>query len=135
MMTGHPSPRQAWVVENHPHERGTTMARDYIVATLDIRDEAYGAAMDIDLLEPSVADVKSGVIVQKDMLGNVTQLDSRDLATPWGTIGGVTSGAILGGLIGALAGRVGVAAGAAAGGAAHAALSVAASSTRVIDLV
>ncbi len=93
------------------------MARDYIVATFDTRDQAYGAARDIDHLDDSVVDVKSGVVVEKDMLGNVTQLDAKDLTPPWGTIGGATSGALLGGLIGALAGPAGVAAGAVAGGA------------------
>ena len=63
------------------------------------RNQAYSAARDIDKLDDSVIDVQAGAIVEKDMLGNVTWLDSEDLTGPWGTIGGAT-GALLGALVG-----------------------------------
>ena len=97
------------------------MSRDVIIATFENRNQAYEAARDIDKLDDSVIDVKGGAIVEKDMLGNVTQLDSKGLASPWGTIGGVATGAILGALVGTLAGPVGTATGAEVGAAAAAA--------------
>jgi uncharacterized membrane protein len=97
------------------------MAQDVIVATFANRNQAYDAGRDIDKLADSVIDVKSGAIVEKDMLGNVTQLDSKGLASPWGTVGGVAGGALLGALVGTLAGPVGTATGAEVGAAAAAA--------------
>jgi uncharacterized membrane protein len=97
------------------------MARDVIIATFENRNQAYEAARDIDTLDDSVIDVKSGAIVEKDILGNVTQLDSKGLASPWGTVGGVGGGALLGALVGTLAGPVGTATGAEVGAAAAAA--------------
>jgi uncharacterized membrane protein len=97
------------------------MARDVIIATFFDRDQAYEAAKDIDQLDDSVIDIKSGAIVEKDLLGNVTQLDSKGLAKPWGMLGGAAGGALLGALIGTLAGPVGTATGAEAGAAAAAA--------------
>jgi uncharacterized membrane protein len=92
------------------------MARDVIIATFEDRNQAYEAAREVDRLDDSVIDVKGGAIVEKDMLGNVTELDSKGLATAWGTVGGLTGGALLGALVGTLAGPAGTAAGAAAGG-------------------
>ena len=96
------------------------MARDVIVATFENRNQAYEAARDIDKLDDSVIDVQGGAIVEKDMLGNVTQLDAKGLASPWGTIGGVTTGALLGALVGTLAGPAGTLTGAEVGAAAAA---------------
>ena len=79
------------------------MAQDVIVATFENRNQAYEAARAINKLDDSVIHVQSGVIVEKDMLGNVTQLDSEGL-----------------GLVGALAGPVGTATGAQVGAAAAA---------------
>ena len=96
------------------------MARDVIIATFENRNQAYDAARDIDRLDDSVIHVEGGVIVEKDMLGNVTQLDSKGLTSPWAIVGGTTAGALLGGLVGALAGPVGTATGAQVGAAAAA---------------
>ena len=96
------------------------MARDVIIATFDNRNQAYDAAKAIDKLGDSVIDVKSGAIVEKDLLGNVTWLDAKGLATPWGTIGGATGGALLGALVGTLAGPAGTMTGAQVGAAAAA---------------
>jgi uncharacterized membrane protein len=97
------------------------MAQDVIIATFADRNEAYAAAKDIDKLGDSVVRVKGGAIVEKDILGNVTQLDSKGLLSPWGTIGGVATGALLGALVGTLAGPVGTATGAEVGATAAAA--------------
>ena len=96
------------------------MARNVIVATFDTRNPAYDAAHDIDRLDDSIVDVKSGAIVEKDPLGNVTTLDSKNIGSAWGTVGGVVGGALLGALIGLLAGPAGAAVGTAAGAAAAA---------------
>ena len=96
------------------------MAQDVIIATFDNRNQAYVAARAIDALDDSVIRVQSGVIVEKDMLGNVTQLDSEGLASPWGLVGGTTAGALFGALVGTLAGPVGTATGAQVGAAAAA---------------
>jgi uncharacterized membrane protein len=96
------------------------MARDVIIATFDNRNQAYAAAKEIDALDDSVIKVKSGAIVEKDMLGNVTWLDSKDLTSPWGTISGLAGGTLLGALVGALAGPVGSMTGAQVGAAAAA---------------
>jgi uncharacterized membrane protein len=96
------------------------MARDVIIATFENRNQAYEAARDIDRLDDSVIHVQSGAIVEKDMLGNVTWLDSKGLASPWGTIGGSTGGALLGALVGTLAGPAGTMTGAQVGAAAAA---------------
>lgn len=93
------------------------MARAIVVATFDTRNQAYEAAQDIDRLSDDVVDVMGGAIVEKDLLGNVRTLDSRNLSSPWGVVGGVTGGVLVGALIGALAGPAGVAAGAVAGSA------------------
>jgi uncharacterized membrane protein len=98
----------------------STMARDVIVATFETRNQAYEAARDIDKLDNSVIDVQSGVIVEKDMLGNVNYLDSKGLAAPWGLVGGSAGGALLGGLVGTLAGPAGTMTGAQVGAAAAA---------------
>ena len=97
------------------------MSQDVIIATFANRNQAYDAAADIDKLDDSVIRVKGGAIVEKDLLGNVTQLDSKGLASPWGTIGGVAAGGLLGALVGTLAGPVGTATGAEVGAAAAAA--------------
>ncbi len=97
------------------------MARDVIIATFENRNQAYEAAKEVEQLGDSVIKVKGGAIVEKDMLGNVTQLDSKGLTSPWGTLGGVTAGALLGALVGTLAGPVGTATGAEVGAAAAAA--------------
>jgi uncharacterized membrane protein len=99
------------------------MARDVIIAAFDSRNQAYDAAREID----RVSDVKSGAILEKDRLGNVTTLESRDLPTAWGP-GGAVGGALVGALIGALAGPAGAAAGAAAGTAAATGAAVGAAS-------
>lgn len=96
------------------------MARDVIIAIFDNRNQAYNAARDIDKLDESVIHVGSGAIVEKDVLGNVTRLDDEGLASPWGTIGGVTAGTLLGALIGTLAGPAGTMTGAQVGAAAAA---------------
>ncbi len=96
------------------------MARDVIIATFENRNQAYEAARDIDKLDDSVISVQSGVIVEKDMLGNVTQLDSEGLGDPWGFVGGSTAGALLGALVGTLAGPAGTMTGAQMGAAAAA---------------
>ena len=96
------------------------MARDVIVATFDNRNQAYAAAKEIDKLGDSVIHVQGGAIVEKDMLGNVTLLDSKELAAPWGAIGGLTGGTLLGALVGTLAGPVGTMTGAQVGAAAAA---------------
>jgi uncharacterized membrane protein len=95
-------------------QEGRSMAQDVIVATFATRNDAYDAAREIDKLGKSVAHVKSGAIVEKDLLGNVTQLDAKDLDGPWGTIVGGTGGVLVGALVGALAGPVGSAAAASA---------------------
>jgi uncharacterized membrane protein len=94
------------------------MARAVIVATFDTRNQAYEAASDIDWLSDDVADVKSGAIVEKDLLGNVTTLDTKNIGGAWGTVGGIAGGALVGALIGLLAGPGGAAVGSAAGAAA-----------------
>jgi uncharacterized membrane protein len=96
------------------------MARDVIVATFADRNQAYEAARDIDKLDDSVIRLHAGAIVEKDLLGNVTLLDSKDLTSPWGTIGGMAGGTLLGALVGALAGPVGSMTGAQVGAAAAA---------------
>ena len=93
------------------------MAQDVIIATFADRNHAYQAAKDIDKLDDSVIKVQSGAIVEKDMLGNVTWLDSKGLSSPWGAIGGLTGGALLGALVGTLAGPVGTMTGAQVGAA------------------
>ena len=92
------------------------MARDVIIATFENRNQAYDAARDIDKLDDSVIHVEGGAIVEKDMLGNVTWLDSKGLTSPWGTVGGATGGSLLGALVVTLAGPAGTAVGAATGG-------------------
>lgn len=89
------------------------MARDVIIAAFDSRNQAYDAAAQID----RASDVKSGAIIEKDPLGNVTVLDSRDLPTAWG-LGGAAGGALIGALVGLLAGPGAAAAGTAVGAAA-----------------
>ena len=89
------------------------MARDVIMAAFDTRNQAYDAARDIDRM----SDVKSGAILEKDPLGNVTTLESKNLPTAWGP-GGAAGGALIGALVGLLAGPGGAAAGTAAGAAA-----------------
>jgi hypothetical protein len=96
------------------------MARDVIIATFENRNQAYDAARDIDKLDESVIHVEGGAIVEKDMLGNVTWLDSEGLTSPWGAIGGVTAGTLLGALVGTLAGPAGTMTGAQVGAAAAA---------------
>jgi uncharacterized membrane protein len=90
------------------------MARHIVVATFDHRNPAYDAASDIDRLNGHIVDVKSGAILEKDQLGNVTTLDTRNLGSAW-VLAGTVGGALLGILIGALAGPGGAAAGGAAG--------------------
>src|SRR5687768_4000996 len=92
------------------------MASQVIVATLDNRNQAYDTAYDIDRLDDSVVDFKSGVIVEKDRLGNVTTLETRNLGSAW-VLAGTVGGALLGILLGALAGPGGAAVGSAAGAA------------------
>jgi uncharacterized membrane protein len=96
------------------------MARDVIIATFENRNQAYDAAKAIDKLDDSVIRVMSGAIVEKDMLGNVTWLDSKGLASPWGTVAGGAGGALLGALVGTLAGPAGTRTGAQVGAAAAA---------------
>jgi uncharacterized membrane protein len=96
------------------------MARDVIIATFENRNQAYEAAREIDKLDDSVIRIQGGAIVEKDLLGNVTWLDSKGLASPWGTIGGATGGALLGALVGTLAGPAGTMTGAQVGAAAAA---------------
>jgi uncharacterized membrane protein len=94
------------------------MARNVIVATFDARNQAFEAAYDIDQLDYSIVDVKSGAVVEKDPLGNATTLDTRNIGSAWDTVGGVVGGALIGALIGLLAGPGGAAIGTAAGAAA-----------------
>lgn len=89
------------------------MARNVIIAAFDTRNQAYDAAGEIDRM----GDVKSGAIIEKDPLGNVTILESRDLPTAWG-LGGAAGGALVGALVGLLAGPGAAAAGTAVGAAA-----------------
>jgi len=96
------------------------MARDIIIATFENRNQAYEAARAIDKLDDSVIRVQSGAIVEKDLLGNVTMLDSKELASPWGTVGGLAGGTLIGALVGTLAGPVGTMTGAQVGAAAAA---------------
>ena len=93
------------------------MAQDVIIATFANRNEAYEAAKEIDKLDKSIIHVQSGAIVEKDLLGNVTQLDAKDLDKPWGTIAGGVGGTLLGALVGLLAGPIGSAAAASVGAA------------------
>lgn len=93
------------------------MARDVILAAFDTRNQAYEAASDIERMDGGSVDVKSGAIVEKDPLGNVTMLDSKNLPTAWG-LGGAAGGALIGALVGLLAGPGGAAVGTAAGTAA-----------------
>ena len=76
-------------------------------------NQAYDAARDIE----RVSDVKSGAILEKDLLGNVTTVDTKNLPTAWG-LGGAAGGALIGALVGLLAGPGAAAAGTAAGAAA-----------------
>ena len=92
------------------------MARDVVIAAFDTRNQAYDAANDINRLNGGV-EVKSGAILEKDPLGNVTALDAQDLPTAWG-LGGAAGGALIGALVGLLAGPGAAAAGTAAGAAA-----------------
>ena len=92
------------------------MARDVVIAAFDTSNQAYDAAYDINQLNGNV-DVKSGAIIEKDPLGNVSVLDSKDLPTAWGP-GGAAGGALVGALVGLLAGPGAAAAGTAAGAAA-----------------
>ena len=79
---------------------GRVMARNVIIAGVSSTpNQAYEAARDID----RSSDVKSGAIVEKDPLGNVSVLDSQDLPTAWG-LGGAAGGALIGALVGLLAG-------------------------------
>lgn len=94
------------------------MARNVIVATFDTHNQAYDAASEIDRLSDGIADVMSGAIVEKDPLGNVTTLDTKNIGGAWGTVGGVAGGALVGALVGLLAGPGGAAIGTAAGAAA-----------------
>jgi hypothetical protein len=89
------------------------MARDVIMAAFDTRNQVYDAAVEID----RVGDVKSGAIIEKDPLGNVSVLDTQKLPTAWG-LGGAAGGALVGALVGLLAGPGGAAVGTAAGTAA-----------------
>lgn len=93
------------------------MAREVVVATFATRNQAYDAAREIDRLNDDVVTVRSGAIVEKDVLGNVSRLDKRRLGSAWGTVAGVTGGTLLGALLGALAGPAGTAAGTIAGSA------------------
>ncbi|HEX6668282.1 MAG TPA: hypothetical protein VF061_01915, partial [Gemmatimonadales bacterium] len=94
------------------------MARNVIVATFDTRNQAYDAASDIDRVSGSIIDVMSGAIVEKDLLGNVTTLDTKNIGGAWGTVGGVAGGALVGALVGLLGGPGGAAIGTAVGAAA-----------------
>jgi uncharacterized membrane protein len=94
------------------------MARDVIVGIFNNRDQAYDAAVDINGLSDDIVDVKSGAIVEKDVLGNVSTLDTKNIGNAWGTVGGLAGGALIGALIGLLAGPGGAAVGSAAGAAA-----------------
>jgi uncharacterized membrane protein len=89
------------------------MARNVVIAAFDTRNQAYEAASEIDRM----SDVKSGAIIEKDPLGNVSTLDTKDLPTAWGP-GGAAGGALVGALVGLLAGPGAAAAGPAAGAAA-----------------
>ncbi len=94
-----------------------------IVATFQDTNSAYDAATAIkDLKNVGAADfdLKTGVMVRKDELGNVNVVDNRERPL-WGTAIGVTTGA----LIGALAGPAGAVAGGAAGAGAAAAVGAA----------
>lgn len=84
------------------------MAREVIVATFETRDQAYEAAYDIDRLPERAGAVKSGAIVEKDLLGNVRTLETRNLGSAW-ALAGTVAGALVGILIGALAGPGGAA--------------------------
>ena len=75
---------------------GSDMARDVIIATFENRNQADDAARDIDNLDQSVIDIKSGAIVEKDMAGNIDSLDDEGIAKSWGGIGGATAGALSG---------------------------------------
>jgi uncharacterized membrane protein len=93
------------------------MASHIVVATFDNRNQAYDTAYDIDQLDDRNVDFKSGALVEKNRLGHVTTLDTRNLGSAW-VLAGNVGGALLGILIGALAGPAGVAVGSAAGAAA-----------------
>jgi uncharacterized membrane protein len=93
------------------------MTRDVVIAAFDTRNQAYEAAYEIERMDGGVVDVKSGAILEKDPLGNVTALDSKNLPTAWG-LGGAAGGALIGALVGLLAGPGGAAVGTAAGAAA-----------------
>jgi uncharacterized membrane protein len=93
------------------------MARDVVIAAFDTRNQAYDAAAEINRLSGDGVEVKSGAIIEKDPLGNVSVLDIRDLPTAWG-LGGAAGGALVGALVGLLAGPGAAAAGTAVGTAA-----------------
>ena len=87
------------------------MAKNIVVATFDTRNQAYDAASAIDHLDDQVVYVNCGAILEKDVLGHVTTLDTRHIGDAWSAVDGLAGGALLGALIGALAGPAGMAAG------------------------
>src|SRR4051794_1566074 len=57
------------------------------VATFDNRNQAYDAAFDFNRLSDDTVDVEGGAILEEDLLGNVTTLDTRNVGSAWGTVG------------------------------------------------
>jgi uncharacterized membrane protein len=93
------------------------MADRIIVATFNNSNAAYDAASAIKNLKDAGIDqfnLKAGVMVAKDELGNVSLLEDRD-RTLLGTIVGTTAGALIGLLGGAPGAAVGATLGATTG--------------------
>ncbi len=93
------------------------MSNKVIVATFNNTSSAYDAAKAIkELKDKAVGDlkVKAGVLVEKDDLGNVSLLKTKDRPL-WGTTIGTAGGALIGLIGGAPSAAIGAALGATSG--------------------
>ncbi|MGP0837835.1 hypothetical protein [Serratia sp. CY85251] len=82
------------------------MSRKLIVSLFKDENSAYEASIAIKKIKDDDFDVKAGILLKKDSLGNIHTLKEKDRAL-WGTLGGTLFGI----LIGLLAGPIGAAAG------------------------
>jgi uncharacterized membrane protein len=82
------------------------MSRKLIVAIFKDDNSAYGVSDEIKKISNDDFEVKAGVLLKKDSLGNVHILKEKARAL-WGTLGGTLFGI----LIGLLAGPAGIVAG------------------------
>jgi uncharacterized membrane protein len=88
-----------------------------IVATFNDTNAAYEAGRAIkDLKNAGIAEfkLKTGVMIKKDNLGNISILEAKDRPL-WGTAVGTASGALIGLLAGAPGAALGLALGATSG--------------------